>query len=81
MLGLYSQFEYNEEKHSVSFQVNNCPFKEAVTINPDLICQMHHAFIKGMFQALFNDVELFMEENTIANGCENCLYTANIPGV
>ncbi|RKQ37786.1 helix-turn-helix transcriptional regulator [Oceanobacillus halophilus] len=78
MLGMYTNFVYNEEKNSIKFEVNNCPFKELASKNHDLICDMHHSFIKGMFEVLFSDIDLVIEENMFINGCDNCSYTANL---
>jgi predicted ArsR family transcriptional regulator len=39
------------------------------------VCAMHHEFLKGMFEALFESVELVEKENIIS-GCETCSYQA-----
>ncbi|WP_085991909.1 helix-turn-helix transcriptional regulator [Oceanobacillus senegalensis] len=78
MLGMYSNFIYVEEENCVKFDVNNCPFKEIATNNPEMICKMHHAFLKGMFEVLFESIDLIEENNIFVNGCENCSYRANL---
>ncbi|QKY69448.1 metalloregulator ArsR/SmtB family transcription factor [Lentibacillus sp. CBA3610] len=77
MLGMYPEFQYNETADSVSFQINNCPFKEMVSKNHTMVCRMHHSFLKGMFEALFDNVELTETENMFS-GCENCTYVAKL---
>ncbi|GGK03264.1 transcriptional regulator [Lentibacillus kapialis] len=77
MLGMYPEFEYSEKAGSVSFQINNCPFKEMVHQNHTMVCQMHYAFLKGMFEALFDHVELTEMENMFS-GCESCTYVAKL---
>ncbi|SFD53940.1 Predicted transcriptional regulator, ArsR family [Lentibacillus persicus] len=77
MLGMYPEFQYDAKDNSVSFQINNCPFKEIIDKNHAMVCRMHHAFIKGMFEALFDDIEL-METENMFNGCENCSYVAKL---
>lgn len=77
MLGMYPEFEYNAEENNIRFKVNNCPFKEVVDQNKELICNLHQAFLKGMFEALFTEVELIETENMF-EGCENCQYLAKI---
>lgn len=80
MLGMYPEFEYNAEENNIRFKVNNCPFKEVVGQNKELVCDLHHAFLKGMFEALFTEVELIETENMF-EGCENCQYLAKISAV
>ncbi|WP_163969995.1 helix-turn-helix transcriptional regulator [Oceanobacillus halotolerans] len=82
MLGMYPNFEYNEVDNSVSFSIKNCPFKEIAIKNENqtMICNMHQSFLKGMFEALFTDVELIEEENMF-QGCENCSYVAKLSAV
>lgn len=77
MLGMYPEFHYNEKAGSVSFQINNCPFKEVATKNHTMVCRMHHSFLRGMFEALFNEIELTEMENMF-NGCKNCSYVAKL---
>ncbi|MFD1850621.1 helix-turn-helix transcriptional regulator [Oceanobacillus bengalensis] len=78
MLGLYSNFHYNEVENTIHFDVNNCPFKEIASTNHEMICDMHHSFIKGMFETLFMDIELITEENMFEHNCENCSYKVNL---
>ncbi|XGA29544.1 helix-turn-helix domain-containing protein [Virgibacillus sp. CBA3643] len=46
-------------------------------INLVMVCNMHRAFLKGMFESLFAEIDL-MEEENIFQGCENCTYTAKL---
>jgi len=78
MLGMYSSFHYDVEENVIQLIVNNCPFKDLASKNQDMICDMHHAFIKGMFEVLFEDVDLTLEENMFQTGCDNCMYRANL---
>jgi hypothetical protein len=41
----------------------------------ETVCSMHHEFLKGMFEALFESVEL-IEKDNIISGCETCSYQA-----
>jgi len=77
MLGMYPSFEYNAEKNNISFRVNNCPFKEVVEQDQNMVCNMHQSFLKGMFEALFDEIELIETENMF-KGCENCQYIAQL---
>lgn len=75
--GLYPTFEYNEKEGKIYLQVFNCPFKEIAFQEPEIICQMHYAFLQGMFEVLFPNVEIVEMEN-IMKGCNYCSYRANL---
>ncbi|MBY7143378.1 helix-turn-helix domain-containing protein [Virgibacillus sp. NKC19-3] len=77
MLGMYPSFVHHADSNRISFQISNCPFKEIASTNHTMVCKMHHAFLKGMFEALFTEVDL-IEEDNIFQGCENCTYTAKL---
>ncbi|MGY0692925.1 helix-turn-helix transcriptional regulator [Virgibacillus sp. FSP13] len=77
MLGMYPDFTYSAENNSISFCINNCPFKEVATENHTMVCTMHNSFLKGIFEALFTDVDLIETENMF-QGCENCTYVAKL---
>ncbi|OQP02716.1 transcriptional regulator [Geobacillus sp. 44C] len=75
--GLYPTFEYNEKEGKIYLQVFNCPFKEIAFQEPEIICQMHYAFLQGMFEVLFPNVEIVEMENMM-KGCNYCSYRANL---
>lgn len=77
MLGMYPKFTFHPETNSIAFKIKNCPFKEIAANNHQLVCKMHHSFLKGMFEALFKNVDL-IEEDNMFNGCENCSYVAKL---
>ncbi|MBB5324692.1 putative ArsR family transcriptional regulator [Anoxybacillus tepidamans] len=73
--GFYPAFDYNEQEQKIYFQVFNCPFKEVAFHQPEMVCSMHHAFLRGMFEALFDEVEL-VELESMTSGCDSCSYRA-----
>jgi len=77
MLGMYPKFEYNDQNKSITFKINNCPFKEVASNNHTMICNMHQSFLKGMLEVLFTNIDLKEEENMF-QGCESCKYVAKI---
>lgn len=81
MLGMYPSFTHDPASNSISFSVNNCPFKEVANENDELICDMHHSFLKGMFEALFTNIELVAEKNMFTDNCSNCAYIAKLSNV
>lgn|SRR5690625_2380684 len=77
ILGMYPKFTYLEDKKQIHFEINNCPFKEVANKHQATVCQMHYSFIQGMFEAVFDDVELIEKENIFAD-CSHCKYVANL---
>ena len=75
--GFSPVFQPSDDQTQVHFQIFNCPFKEVAMSHPETICKMHSAFLKGMFSALFTDVEL-IETGNMLNGCQTCTYQANV---
>ncbi|MGN1387128.1 MAG: helix-turn-helix transcriptional regulator [Bacillus sp. (in: firmicutes)] len=75
--GFHPVFEPTEDQSQVHFQIFNCPFKEVAATHPETICKMHSAFLKGMFNSLFDDVELIETGNMLA-GCRTCTYQATV---
>lgn len=73
--GLSPDFQVNEDKTKVHFQVFNCPFKEVAQDHMENVCEMHIQFLKGMFEALFSDIDLIEEDNML-KGCQSCTYKA-----
>lgn len=77
MLGMYPELTYDPENKQITLLIKNCPIKEITAHNPEMICKMHHAFLKGMIKTLFSDVKFIEEENMFA-GCRNCSYVVNL---
>lgn len=75
--GFYPEFESDSDRTKVYFQIFNCPFKEVALQHQETVCNMHQHFLKGMFDVLFDSVELVEKENMLA-GCESCSYKAII---
>ncbi|SES83536.1 Predicted transcriptional regulator, ArsR family [Oceanobacillus limi] len=78
--GMYPKFSHNTKNNSISFEVNNCPFKEVVSKDQPMVCKMHQSFLKGMFEALFQDIELIETENMFL-GCNHCSYVAKLTNI
>ncbi|CAM3805372.1 helix-turn-helix transcriptional regulator [Mesobacillus zeae] len=73
--GFYPEFETNEDQTKIFFQIFNCPFKEVAIDHTESVCNMHHEFLRGMFESLFGEIELIEKENLI-KGCDSCSYQA-----
>lgn len=75
MSGFHPDFEVNEEESKIYFQIFNCPFKEVAEDYPESVCKMHSEFLKGMFESLFDSIDLIEKANMLS-GCESCAYHA-----
>lgn len=75
--GFSPVFQASDDQTQVHFQIFNCPFKEVAMSQPETVCKMHSAFLKGMFSALFTDVEL-IETGNMLGGCQTCTYQVNV---
>ncbi|MED3789069.1 helix-turn-helix domain-containing protein [Peribacillus frigoritolerans] len=75
--GLSPEIQASEEENKISFRIFNCPFKEVTEVEPGTICSMHNSFLKGMFEALFENVTNVEIENMMSN-CAACSYQASV---
>lgn len=73
--GFSPEFNVAEEDGKIILQVFNCPFKELSVADPDVICTMHNSFLMGMFESVFDHVEL-KEFNDMFSQCQYCTYQA-----
>ncbi|MGE7182920.1 helix-turn-helix transcriptional regulator [Peribacillus sp. NPDC006672] len=75
--GLSPEIQASEEENKIYFRIFNCPFKEVTEVEPGTICSMHNSFLKGMFEALFDNVNIVELENMMSN-CTTCSYQASV---
>lgn len=75
MAGFYPEFEANEDQTKIFFQIYNCPFKELAQEHTETVCTTHFEFLKGMFESIFDSVEL-VEKGNMLEGCSSCTYHA-----
>ena len=75
--GFSPEFMIPAHQANVQFKVFNCPFKEIASEHQEAVCGAHYAFIRGMFNALFDSIELHAEDNIIS-GCPACVYRIQI---
>ncbi|WCK53105.1 helix-turn-helix domain-containing protein [Aneurinibacillus sp. Ricciae_BoGa-3] len=72
--GLNPEIEMIDDK-TIRFRVFNCTFKETASRNPESVCQMHHALLRGIFETYFDEDIQFLEENSMLGGSRSCDYT------
>lgn len=77
LAGFSPEFQISEDQTTIYFQIHNCPFKELAKHNSSTICAMHNAYLLGMFNSVFTNVQLVENENMI-KGCDLCSYRASV---
>ncbi len=75
LAGFSPEFDISEDKKTIHFRIFNCPFREVASHKHEEVCNMHFAFLQGMFGSLFEGVEL-KEKDNMLDGCESCGYQA-----
>ncbi|PJN89894.1 helix-turn-helix transcriptional regulator [Bacillus sp. mrc49] len=75
--GFSPEIQASEEENKILFRIFNCPFKEVTAVEPSIICSMHNSFLKGMFEALFDNVHIVELENMMSD-CSTCSYQASV---
>ena len=75
LAGFSPEFEVSEDQKTIHFRIFNCPFKEVASQKHEEVCNMHSAFLQGMFGSLFEGAELKEKENML-DGCGSCGYQA-----
>lgn len=75
LAGFYPDFEVSEDQTKIFFEIYNCPFKEIAMDHTETVCNMHFQFLRGMFESIFESVELVEKQNMIT-GCNSCAYQA-----
>ena len=71
--GVHPEIEIIDQE-TIRFRIYSCNFKEAAKKMPESVCQMHHTFLRGIFESFFGNITL-LEENSIIGGCDSCNYT------
>jgi predicted ArsR family transcriptional regulator len=77
LAGFDPEFEINGERTKIYLKIFNCPFKEVAIDHSETVCNMHFEFLRGMFEVLFDSIELIENENMMS-GCHTCTYQALI---
>ncbi|WP_018661528.1 helix-turn-helix transcriptional regulator [Heyndrickxia acidiproducens] len=68
-----------DHANEMDYHVYNCPFKELINHSPQ-VCEMHIAYIHGLFEALFDDFDLKQHE-TMLHECSECVYHVKVAKV
>ncbi|KQL34245.1 metalloregulator ArsR/SmtB family transcription factor [Psychrobacillus sp. FJAT-21963] len=72
-IGYFPTIQEKNHKKVITFAIYNCPYKNHLKSQSELICALHESFLRGQFDALFptND---FIQLESMQDQCQNCLY-------
>ena len=77
MIGYIPQIVELAEGKKLIFSIYNCPFKNQISTNNEIICTLHESFLKGQIDALFTQNE-FVQVESMIHDCEHCNYEIEI---
>ena len=73
LIGYIPQTEETEIGTKIYFTIYNCPFKNQINTNNEIICSLHESYLRGQINALFPEYEFIQTENMIQQ-CDFCKY-------
>ncbi|HWK23992.1 MAG TPA: helix-turn-helix domain-containing protein [Ureibacillus sp.] len=77
MIGYIQQIEEINEGKKIIFSIYNCPFKNQLSTDNEIICTLHESFLKGQIDALFTQNE-FIQVESMIHDCTYCNYKIEI---
>lgn len=78
--GLLAQAEWRG--NVLAIEVRNCVFRELSTMQPELVCTMHRAFLEGVLGVLMagaGDVQFSVAEESMSCGADCCRWSCTFP--
>lgn len=77
MIGYFPEIYNTNTGKKIIFTIYNCPFKNQLLTNNDIVCALHESYLEGQIDALFlkNEVTQF---ESMAYDCETCKYEINV---
>ncbi|HWL13411.1 MAG TPA: helix-turn-helix domain-containing protein [Ureibacillus sp.] len=77
LIGYIPQIVELAEGKKLIFSIYNCPFKNQISTNNEIICTLHESFLMGQIDALFIQNE-FVQVESMIHDCEHCKYEIEI---
>lgn len=77
MIGYVPQIEDTTKGKKILFTIYNCPFKNQISTNNEIVCTLHESFLKGQVDVLFSQNE-FIQTESMIHDCDLCQYEINI---
>ncbi|MDN4493311.1 helix-turn-helix transcriptional regulator [Ureibacillus aquaedulcis] len=77
LIGYIPQIVETSTGKKIIFSIYNCPFKNHLSTNNEIICTLHESYLKGQVDVLFTQNDIVQVESMI-HDCENCKYEIDI---
>ncbi|CAM5204268.1 putative ArsR family transcriptional regulator OS=Ureibacillus acetophenoni OX=614649 GN=SAMN05877842_102160 PE=4 SV=1 [Ureibacillus acetophenoni] len=61
----------------ITFAIYNCPFKEQLPENAQIICACHESYLQGQIDVLFHKNEM-IQISSMIHSCDECKYEINM---
>lgn len=77
LIGYFPQISDTPEGKKLIFTIYNCPFKNQLSTNNEIICTLHESYLQGQIDALFTNNE-FIQTESMIHDCDLCQYNIYI---
>ncbi len=77
MIGYIPEIEDTDNGKKIRFTIYNCPFKNQISTNNEIVCALHESYLKGQIDALFSQND-FIQIESMIHDCDLCKYEINI---
>lgn len=77
MIGYIPQIEDTTNGKKILFTIYNCPFKNQISTNNEIVCSLHESYLRGQIDALFQQND-FIQFESMIHDCDLCKYEINI---
>lgn len=77
MIGYIPQIENTNNGKKILFTIYNCPFKNQISTNNEIVCSLHESYLRGQIDALFQQND-FIQFESMIHDCDLCKYEINI---
>jgi len=77
MIGYVPQIVETNQGKQILFSIYNCPFKNQLSANNEIVCILHESYLKGQIDALF-DRNTFSQTQSMIHNCDYCKYEIEI---
>lgn len=77
MIGFIPRITDTPQGKKIIFSIYNCPFKNQLSTDNEIICTLHESYLRGQIDALFTQND-FVQVESMIHECENCKYEIDI---
>ena len=77
LIGYIPLIEDQDSTINIQLKIYNCPFRNQLPQDPETVCTIHEAYLRGQIDALFSHNKFIQTENML-HTCEHCKYNIYI---